>query len=169
MELEGSMMIPSLLRKILHRVSVRALGSSSSARHRHLRPTDPPTPDNSINKMKNLVHALMLGTAAADITLSRTIDSHAAGNFNVTVEGPACKDKDAFGSNTCDMNWGQSYTVDYSASLTNDIVDGDTITIDATLDGLVPFKATCNLCGQPCTVTVPIVKQTFTINMHAHT
>ena len=103
--------------------------------------------------------------ALADIVVSRTVDSHAIGTFNVTVEGQACTDHDEFGSNTCDLDWGATYTIDYGAELTKDIGDGDKVSLDLTLEGFIPFKAECNLCGQPCTITIPIVKQTITIDL----
>ena len=106
--------------------------------------------------------------AMADITLSRTVNSLAAGSsLNVTVEGSACSTKDAYGSNECDVHWGNTYTVDVAASLAEDLTTGSKIAVDLKLDGLVPFKASCAACGANCSVTVPIIKQSFNFAMPA--
>merc|ERR1712037_169737 len=37
------------------------------------------------------------------------------------------------------------------------------LNINAKLDGLIPFKVSCAICGVNCTITIPIVKKTITI------
>lgn len=43
--------------------------------------------------------------------------------------------------------------------------EGATIDIDAKVDSIVPFKATCPACGANCTLTIPVVKQDVTFAM----
>eukprot|EP01062_Namystynia_karyoxenos_P014400 TRINITY_DN1518_c0_g1_i3.p1 TRINITY_DN1518_c0_g1~~TRINITY_DN1518_c0_g1_i3.p1 ORF type:complete len:563 (+),score=254.98 TRINITY_DN1518_c0_g1_i3:73-1689(+) len=103
-----------------------------------------------------------LGGAAGSITFSRTVKqapSYASGT--VTVQGDACKSSDKYGSNDCTLSWGQSYTVAIDATLTQDIPTG-TAAADMKIDGLIPFKASCKICGENCTVTIPIVSKSFT-------
>eukprot|EP01062_Namystynia_karyoxenos_P014403 TRINITY_DN1518_c0_g1_i6.p1 TRINITY_DN1518_c0_g1~~TRINITY_DN1518_c0_g1_i6.p1 ORF type:complete len:563 (+),score=216.43 TRINITY_DN1518_c0_g1_i6:73-1689(+) len=102
-----------------------------------------------------------LGGAAGSITFSRTVKqapSYASGT--VTVQGDACKSSDKYGSNDCTLSWGQSYTVAIDATLTQDIPTG-TAAADMKIDGLIPFKASCKICGENCTVTIPIVSKSF--------
>ena len=64
-----------------------------------------------------------------------------------------------------DLQWGASYTGHVKASLAKDIEKGSTITVDAKVDGLIPLKFTCPACGANCTITVPIVGKTETIEL----
>jgi hypothetical protein len=50
-------------------------------------------------------------------------------------------------------------------SLDKSIEQGSTFDVTATLDGVVPFKFSCPVCGDNCTVTVPIIKETYTIDL----
>ena len=70
--------------------------------------------------------------------------------------------KDQYGSNDCDLNWGQAYTVSINATLGQDLGSDATFSVDMKLDGLIPLKFTCHVCGANCTITVPIVKKTVT-------
>jgi len=110
--------------------------------------------------------AALLGVAAADVHVARTIEHiDSASSVTVTVDGPSCSSVDPFGSDDCDFDWGTSYTAHVNATLGKDIVSGSKIDVDAKIDRLVPFKVTCDACGAPCTVTVPVIKKTFTIDM----
>ena len=42
---------------------------------------------------------------------------------------------------------------------------GSSITLDAKLDHIIPFKATCPACGANCSFTVPIIKEHFSWQM----
>jgi hypothetical protein len=111
--------------------------------------------------MRVLLLGGLAAFAAADVVVSRTINSLPAGDGTLTIEGSACTGHDDYGSNNCDVHWGQSYKIDYDVNLTQDIEAGATFEVDATLDKLVPFKFSCPLCGDNCTITVPIVKETI--------
>eukprot|EP01065_Artemidia_motanka_P048778 TRINITY_DN794_c0_g1_i1.p1 TRINITY_DN794_c0_g1~~TRINITY_DN794_c0_g1_i1.p1 ORF type:complete len:523 (+),score=203.80 TRINITY_DN794_c0_g1_i1:64-1632(+) len=99
-------------------------------------------------------------TASAAITFSRTVEqipSWASGT--VSVEGSACKSTDKYGSNDCTLNWGSTYTIDADVTTTQALPTG-TVALDLKIDGLIPFKASCKVCGENCTITVPVVKKT---------
>jgi hypothetical protein len=85
----------------------------------------------------------------------------------VIIAGSSCASLDAYGSNECDLQWGTNYTVDVDATLAEDIVSGHSFTVDLKLDGLIPFKFTCALCGANCSITIPLIKQDVTFSMPA--
>eukprot|EP01065_Artemidia_motanka_P049646 TRINITY_DN8290_c0_g1_i1.p1 TRINITY_DN8290_c0_g1~~TRINITY_DN8290_c0_g1_i1.p1 ORF type:complete len:542 (+),score=223.40 TRINITY_DN8290_c0_g1_i1:88-1713(+) len=102
-----------------------------------------------------------VGSAAGSITFSRTVESipsYASGT--VTVAGSACTGSDKYGSNDCTLNWGTSYDVSIDATLTQAIPSGS-VAADLKIDGLIPFKASCKICGENCTITIPVVKKTI--------
>ena len=100
-----------------------------------------------------------------DITLSRTVNALSAGTINATLTGGACKSSDAYGSNDCDVDWGKSYGVSVTGSLTKDIDTGATFSADIKVDNLFPLKFTCQLCGANCSFEVPVVKKTVSFAM----
>ena len=101
----------------------------------------------------------------ADIVVSRTVNSISNATANVTIEGPACTDKDQYGSNSCDVTWGSSYTVDYAVTLAEDLTAGAQVHVDVKLDSVVPFKFSCAVCGADCSITVPIIKKSYKFEM----
>ena len=105
--------------------------------------------------------------ASADIQVSRTINSVSIGSGNVTLEGTACTGKDTYGSNNCDLHWGSTYTVDVNVALAKDIDSKASFSVNMHLDSIIPFKFSCPLCGDTCTVTVPIVKKTVSFKLPA--
>jgi len=106
-----------------------------------------------------------LPLVTADIVFSRTVNSVSLGSGSVTIGGAACKSKDQYGSNECDLHWGSNYSISIDVALGTDIVAGHQITIDTHLDSIIPFKFSCPLCGSDCSVTVPIVKKKVSITL----
>ena len=103
----------------------------------------------------------------ADITVSRTVNSISAGTGMLTLAGSSCKSSDAYGSNDCVLDWGKSYTAAANGTLTKAIESGDTFTADFTVDELLPFKFTCQLCGVDCSFTLPVVRKYVSFAMPA--
>merc|ERR1712070_68280 len=99
------------------------------------------------------------------ISLSRTINS-ASGITGSAVVDSGCSSKDQYGSNDCSFSWGQKLGLTLNTTLAADVASG-TIAIDAKIDGFLPFKASCAVCGEPCTITIPVVKKTITIKLPA--
>jgi len=104
------------------------------------------------------------GAALGDIVVSRTVEKF-PGTASAVIEGDACGTNDQWGSNNCDLDWSSTYVADLSIATGTDIVEGSTITIDAVVEAIVPFKATCAACGAPCTLTVPVIKKQYTFDM----
>ena len=110
---------------------------------------------------------LALLNPVADITVSRTVNSISAGTGKLTLAGGSCKSSDAYGSNDCVLDWGKSYTAAANGTLTKAIESGDTFTADFTVDELLPFKFTCQLCGVNCSFTLPVVRKHVSFAMPA--
>ena len=110
---------------------------------------------------------LALLNPMADITVSRTVNSISAGTGKLTLAGGSCASSDAYGSNACNLDWGKSYTATANGTLTKEIESGDTFTADFTVDELLPFKFTCQLCGVNCSFTLPVVQKRVSFAMPA--
>ena len=110
---------------------------------------------------------LALLNPVADITVSRTVNSISAGTGKLTLAGGSCKSSDAYGSNDCVLDWGKSYTAAANGTLTKAIESGDTFTADFTVDELLHFKFTCQLCGVDCSFTLPVVRKHVSFAMPA--
>ena len=81
--------------------------------------------------------ALLLSAAAADVTISRTVDELAIGTAVITIDGSACASVDAYGSNDCDLTWGSAYTGRATVNVTQDIVEGSQLIVDTKVDRCV--------------------------------
>lgn len=68
------------------------------------------------------------------------------------------------GSNDCSWEYGQNITLTYDVALTKAVSSGK-IHVSAKLDSIIPFDAECAVCGENCTITVPIVGTEETIVM----
>ena len=58
--------------------------------------------------------------------------------------------------------WGQSLTISIDATLGTPIAEGSTFSVDAKVDGLIPFRFSCRVCGANCTIKIPVVGKTVT-------
>lgn len=98
------------------------------------------------------------------ITVSRTINTLTKADGSLTVDKD-CTSTDAHGSNDCTIHFGDTLKLTYDLKLEEDLAEGSTIAIDAKLDNIIPFKAECAACGANCSITVPVIKKTFDIQM----
>jgi hypothetical protein len=62
------------------------------------------------------------------------------------------------------FNWGDTINLAYSL-LSGEDITGGTITIDAKVDSIIPFKASCPACGADCTIKIPIIGKTESFAM----
>lgn len=98
------------------------------------------------------------------ITISRTINSVSGATGKVTLDKD-CTGTDAYGSNDCTINFGDTLTATYDLKLEQGLLEGSTIEVDAKLDKVVPFKFTCPACGGNCSINVPVIKKTIEFAM----
>ena len=98
--------------------------------------------------------ALSVPVARGDIFITRKVEEIYVNYTNVTLS-PGCTASDMYGSSSCDLHWGNNYTMSVSAS--QDILAGSTVAVDAKLGASAqPLKFTCPACGGNCTVDIPI-------------
>jgi hypothetical protein len=70
-----------------------------------------------------------------------------------------CQKKDEYGDDDCKYHWGEDMGGLLSGSLPYDLVDGDHVIGDFRIDELTPLTFTCNICGQPCMISIPVINQ----------
>ena len=106
--------------------------------------------------------------ASADVSLARTVTSIVSGGSGtVTLEGSACTSKDAYGSNDCTFDWGTNYTAAVVANLPEEVGEGATLNVDVKIDGLLPLKFSCAVCGAVCEFTIPLIGQKVSLPLPA--
>eukprot|EP00756_Hemistasia_phaeocysticola_P035815 Hpha_TRINITY_DN16607_c2_g1::TRINITY_DN16607_c2_g1_i3::g.182909::m.182909 len=106
--------------------------------------------------------AAAMGCASGAIVVSRTVEQIPSyASVKATIAGDACTGSDQYGSNDCTLNWGTSYDITYNVALTQDF-PGGVASADLKVDGLIPFKPSCKVCGENCTVTIPVISKSYT-------
>jgi hypothetical protein len=108
---------------------------------------------------------LLVTFALADIKFSRTISGVKSGYSGSATLDSGCSGKDTYGSNNCDLKWGETHTVEGAGVLPEDLNSKAKVSVDLKVDHIFPWQFDCNLCGSPCTVTIPVVKKTVTIKV----
>ena len=111
--------------------------------------------------VKSAVAMLLVASASADLEITRTVKSIMPGLNASIILNSGCSKKDQYGSNDCDLKWGQNYTVALDATLPEDVTTGATFAVDILLDGLVRAKFSCPLCGANCSFDIASHKQNF--------
>eukprot|EP01064_Diplonema_japonicum_P023094 TRINITY_DN33548_c1_g1_i1.p1 TRINITY_DN33548_c1_g1~~TRINITY_DN33548_c1_g1_i1.p1 ORF type:complete len:171 (+),score=36.13 TRINITY_DN33548_c1_g1_i1:53-565(+) len=109
--------------------------------------------------MKTMMILALVAGAAAQIEISRTVESILPGASGTVILSSGCTGMDMYGSNDCTLNWGSNYTGTAKVVLPVAIDTGSTVDMNVKLDGLIDFKVNCPLCGGNCTFTVPVVKK----------
>ncbi len=107
--------------------------------------------------------ALFAAAAQADITFTRTVDT-VADYVDGSVLLSGCPAADKYGSNNCDLKWGQDLDITYNATLDKPITTGSKISVDLKASFL-PLKFDCAACGAVCEFKVPIVGKTISIKL----
>ena len=82
----------------------------------------------------------------------------------VTLDS-GCTSKDQYGSNDCDLHWGEKHTVTIDANLQENLNGGSKFTAKLTVLGIIPFDLSCPLCGANCTATIPVINKKISIKM----
>eukprot|EP00756_Hemistasia_phaeocysticola_P033856 Hpha_TRINITY_DN16488_c1_g10::TRINITY_DN16488_c1_g10_i1::g.163209::m.163209/K01373/CTSF; cathepsin F len=101
----------------------------------------------------------LLGCASGVITFSRTVTqvpSYASGKVTLGGAGAACTGSDQYGSNDCTLQWGGAVDITYDVALTQDFPSGS-VSADMKIDGLISWKPSCKVCGENCTLKIPVI------------
>ena len=115
--------------------------------------------------MRFLCLFALLGAAPAlaDVQVTRKINALSSQiTFYFNTSGPECQDPDEYGCAKIDLRWASNYSA-YVKLISPQIVQGSKIVVDATVEGIIPFKVTCAACGQNCSFKIPIVNTPVTI------
>mmetsp|Transcript_45841 Transcript_45841/g.73734 ORF Transcript_45841/g.73734 Transcript_45841/m.73734 type:complete len:182 (-) Transcript_45841:214-759(-) len=120
--------------------------------------------------MLNLLSSCILllvssNVAHANIQFSRSVDQLEQGNSATVTLDQGCSSTDDYGSNDCALSWGTNYTATIKAHISEVLMGNSSFSVDMKVDGIIPFKFTCPVCGTTCTVTIPIVKQTTSFQL----
>jgi len=74
-----------------------------------------------------------------------------------------CEELDEFGDTNCHFDWEDVVSVKVEGELAEDLDEGDRMEADLKINKFIKFKFSCAVCGQDCTVKVPIIDETITI------
>ena len=95
----------------------------------------------------------LVSFAAADIALSRSVNSMSTGVHGKLSLDHGCTSSDTYGSNNCTLAWGDSATATIDYKVPTDLHSASKLLLDLKVS-LLPLQATCDICGSPCKLTV---------------
>lgn len=75
-----------------------------------------------------------------------------------------CQKRDVYGDDDCKYHWGENMGGLLSGSLPYDLVEGDLVIGDFRIDEMTPLTFTCNVCGRPCTISIPVINQEIEVD-----
>ena len=110
------------------------------------------------------VFACLLALAAADVKLSRTFSDLAPGVSGSLKLDHGCTSMDEHGSNDCTLAWGDNATATFAYKLPAKLTYKARLDLDLKVS-LVPLKASCHVCNEPCKLVVPVLGIPITIGM----
>ena len=73
---------------------------------------------------------------------SRTVNAINKATGTITLDS-GCTSKDQYGSNDCDLHWGEKHTVTIAGNLEEDLNGGSKFAVKATVLGIIPFDLEC--------------------------
>jgi hypothetical protein len=76
-----------------------------------------------------------------------------------------CRVYDEFGVNDCHFNWNDKAVGNFSTAISKVLDESSSIEAQLVLEGRIPYKLNCALCGQPCEVGLPIIHFKYTFRM----
>jgi len=102
--------------------------------------------------------------AQSGISISRTIDTLADDiSLDLSFNAP-CEEQDDYGGNKCHYNWGDDLIVTITLDAHgNPFKKGDSVKGKFKVDYIIPWKFDCQVCGEDCVLSFPVIKQDTTI------
>ncbi|KAG7368382.1 hypothetical protein IV203_031125 [Nitzschia inconspicua] len=76
-----------------------------------------------------------------------------------------CKVSDEFGVNDCHFNWKEQAEGNFSTAISTVLDESSSIEAHLIVEGHIPYKLSCALCGQPCEIGLPIINFKYTFRM----
>eukprot|EP00754_Rhynchopus_humris_P020387 Rhum_TRINITY_DN14694_c0_g1::Rhum_TRINITY_DN14694_c0_g1_i1::g.108854::m.108854 len=116
---------------------------------------------------KVAVLCALFAVSQGSITATRKVTSIIAGGSGSLNLKTGCTATDEYGCSAFALNWGTNYTVEVKAQLPEAIGEGATLEVDAKIDGLLPLKFTCAVCGAVCEFTIPLIGKKVSLTMPA--
>ena len=100
------------------------------------------------------------------ITFDRTVEHVADGmNIQLAFDQEHCDQADDFGDTHCKFHWGDHMDgILTSEHLPEELDDSYQVQGSFMVDASVALDFECNVCGSPCTLTVPVIDQTVTVD-----
>lgn len=99
------------------------------------------------------------------ISFERTIKhvDRSVRGLSMSFDDNFCKGSDEFGDNKCQFDWGKVVSGNVEGELAEDLDEGDRVEVDLKINNFIKFQFSCAVCGEDCTVKVPIVDEIITI------
>jgi hypothetical protein len=76
-----------------------------------------------------------------------------------------CQVYDDFGVNDCHFNWKEEAVGNFSTAISTVLDESSFVEAHLVLEGHIPYKLSCALCGQPCEVGLPVIDFKYTFRM----
>jgi hypothetical protein len=76
-----------------------------------------------------------------------------------------CQVTDKFGVNFCHVNWKDQVFGNFSTRIGQVLDESSTIEADVMVEGHIPYKIQCALCGQPCEIRLPLINFKYSFHM----
>jgi hypothetical protein len=76
-----------------------------------------------------------------------------------------CEAIDEFGANNCHFNWREEVVGNFSTAISQQLDEESSLQADLVLEGHIPYRINCALCGQPCKIGLPIIHFEYSLHM----
>eukprot|EP00565_Helicotheca_tamesis_P002910 CAMPEP_0185738378 /NCGR_PEP_ID=MMETSP1171-20130828/32741_1 /TAXON_ID=374046 /ORGANISM="Helicotheca tamensis, Strain CCMP826" /LENGTH=225 /DNA_ID=CAMNT_0028409595 /DNA_START=108 /DNA_END=785 /DNA_ORIENTATION=+ len=86
-------------------------------------------------------------------------------SIEVTDSSKYCKSHDENGDDKCTFPWDKSVVITLHSSLGVDLDSDDMLTGKLTVDKFAHLNFECNICGDPCTITIPKVNYDLSLTV----
>jgi len=93
------------------------------------------------------------------LTFSRSINIQTdALDVHFEFDSDHCDSSDKYGDNNCHYSWGETLRVGIAVNMTEPFTETDRVYASMKVDYFVPWKLDCAVCGEDCTMKIPVVE-----------